>query len=141
PRAKRARPPNCCPASTRPLTRRSNPAWCTVPPPTARNPVCPSRSTASTLRSSPATEDGPRKPFRLPQTHFRQPERERRAQAPEAVFQAPAEIDRRGLREILRGAAHLANREPVPENLCEHLVVEHKVVGVFGQWQRLQDFP
>ena len=62
------------------------------------------------------------------------------AEAAETVFATAAEVDRRGLSEILRGAAYFANREPVPEDLREHLVVEHEIVGVWGEVNFLQQF-
>jgi hypothetical protein len=39
-------------------------------------------------------------------------------------------IDRRGLGEVLRRAAHLADAIAAPQDLREHLIVEDEIVGV-----------
>jgi hypothetical protein len=44
------------------------------------------------------------------------------------IFKTAAEIDGRRFGKILGRAADLANRESVPENLREHLVVENEIV-------------
>ena len=49
---------------------------------------------------------------------------------PTTVAQAPPEVDRGRLGEVLRRAADLADAEAAPEDLREHLVVEDEVVGV-----------
>ena len=56
----------------------------------------------------------------------------------EAVFHAAPEIDGRRLLEILRRAAHLANRETVPQNLRQHLVVERESSEFFDQVPRVR---
>src|ERR1019366_2159023 len=142
PPARRTRRPRRCPASIPPTTRPSKPTPSPAPPPTARNPASPSRwpdssnfrsvsSSSSALSSQPGIR-GPgrrrlrfcrRKQFRFCQAPFRQLEFQPHVQAAEAVFHAAAEIDGRRFLEILRRAAYLANREPVPQNLRQHLIV------------------
>src|SRR5262245_26181584 len=68
-------------------------------------------------------------------------ELERRAEAAEAIPHASAEVDRGGLREVLRGTAHLADAEAEPERLGEHLIVEHEVIRVGLERKRFEDAP
>src|SRR5208283_422814 len=64
-------------------------------------------------------------------------------QTAETILAASLEIDGRRLFEILRRAAHLADGETVPQNLCDHLIVENKIVRVPRQirLQLLQQRP
>src|ERR1035438_6523605 len=66
--------------------------------------------------------------FRFRQPHLRQPKLRTDAQTAKTVFATALEIDGRGFLEILRRATDFANREPVPQNLRDHLVVENKII-------------
>ena len=55
----------------------------------------------------------------------------RGSQAAETVLHTAHEVDRRGFSKVLRRATDLGNRFIEPQDLRQHLVVEHKVVGVF----------
>ena len=49
---------------------------------------------------------------------------------PKSVFAAASEIYRAGFLEILGWAGHFSNFVACEENLCKHLVVKYKVVGI-----------
>ena len=61
--------------------------------------------------------------------------------ASDAVFYASFEIDGGGIGKVLGGATHLSHRVSEPDNLCQPLVVEYKVVGVLLERQLLEKFP
>src|SRR6185312_3371481 len=67
---------------------------------------------------------------RGPHAEARQTIFETDREAAPAVPQAPPKVDRRGLGKVFRRAGDLRNREAVPENLREHLIVEDEVVRV-----------
>ena len=56
--------------------------------------------------------------------------RQRRGEASEAVNNAAPEIDRRALGGVRRWAADLADRVAEPDDLRQHLIVEHKIIGI-----------
>src|SRR5204863_7270918 len=59
-----------------------------------------------------------------------QTETQRRAKATEAVTHASTKVNRGSFRQIFRRARDLADFRTQPNDLGEHLVVEHKIVGV-----------
>src|SRR5215831_11811155 len=75
---------------------------------------------------------------RMMQAHSRQSELKRGVQAPEAVPDAPGEIDRGRLRRVARRTRHLADRQAKPDDFSENLVVEHEVVRILVEWQAFQ---
>src|SRR6266851_7228347 len=62
----------------------------------------------------------------------------RRADDAQAVLHAASEIDRRRFGKVARGAADLADVEPEPDGLHEHLIIENEVVGILLERQRLE---
>lgn len=70
---------------------------------------------------------------------FRQPEPHCGPQAAKPVFHAPAEVYGRGIRHVARRAADLGYGIAVPEDLGEHLVVKHEIVGIGFQRQLKQE--
>jgi hypothetical protein len=73
--------------------------------------------------------------FRFVNLRFHQPDliekmHKRRAQYAHPVFHAAAEIDGAGLGEIFGGAGDLPNFKSRVKDLRDHLVIEHKIVGV-----------
>src|ERR1039458_2542836 len=81
------------------------------------------------------------KQFGASQTHPGQTKAQPRSQTPKAIADAPPQVDGRRLREILRRAAYLGNAEAMPEDLRQHLVIEHEVIRVPLQAQPLEDCP
>src|SRR5579859_2991864 len=63
----------------------------------------------------------------------------RRGQHAESVLHAAPEVDGRSLFEIFCGARDFANTETEMHALCEHLIVEDEVVGVFEERQFRQN--
>src|SRR5262249_36962526 len=68
-----------------------------------------------------------------------QPERERGPEHAEPVAHRAAEVDRRRLREVARGARDLADAEAAVDREREHLVVEDEVVRGAEQRERRED--
>lgn len=66
----------------------------------------------------------------IPQAPFLQAILDGRPKHAEAIFETAAEIDGGSIGEIFRGACHLRNFIAGIEDLCQHLVVKDKVVGV-----------
>src|SRR6266849_6267314 len=66
---------------------------------------------------------------------------ERRAQDTQAVAQARYETNRRGLREVRAGTAHLADRKSEIDRLAQDLVVEHEAVRILQDRQGLEHPP
>jgi len=64
-----------------------------------------------------------------------------RVQNSESIFHAALEVNRRCLREILRGTRNFADAKTEMYALREHLAVEDKIIRVFEQRQLLQDAP
>jgi len=62
-------------------------------------------------------------------------------QTAESIGQAATEVDRGGLGKIFCRAGNLGNREPMPVDLRQHLVVEDEIVGILRDIQLLQDLP
>ena len=63
--------------------------------------------------------------------HLRQAKLQRGRDAPDAIAHAAREVDRRRFLEVFRGAAHLRDDFAEPEDLRQHLIVEHEIIGVF----------
>ena len=57
-----------------------------------------------------------------------------------SIFHAAPEINRGRLFEVLGRTRHFADAETEVDALCQHLVVEDEVVGIFQQRQSDKDF-
>src|SRR5258708_26602696 len=77
----------------------------------------------------------------VPQPVLLQIKLQSRVQDTEAVFHAALEINRRCLREILRGARNFADAKTKMNALREHLAVEDKIIRVFEQRHFFQYAP
>src|SRR5690606_25334884 len=79
--------------------------------------------------------------FRAHQPHLVEKMRKGHPQHTQSVFEAAPEIDGAGLGEILGGTSDFGDFESRVEDLRDHLVVEHKVVGVGLVIDRLDHLP
>src|SRR5206468_4170866 len=77
---------------------------------------------------------------RTQQAPFAEAEGQAGGEAAKTVLEAATEVDGGRLLEILRRATDLADGVAVPENLREHLVVEHEVVRVRAGGDGLEEF-
>ena len=68
-----------------------------------------------------------------------QQEFERCENDPESITNAAAEIDGRSFFEIMGGTGELADTETKKQRLCQHFVVENKIIGIFEQRQCQQN--
>src|SRR5579863_9510751 len=75
----------------------------------------------------------------MDQSDSLQRELQRGAEHAESVGDAAAKIDRRSLFEILRRTGHFPDAKAEMHALCEHLIVEDKIVGILEQGQLHQD--
>ena len=74
------------------------------------------------------------------QVHFSESVLEGDGEAAEAVAAASREVDGGGLWEVFGGAGDFGDLVALVEDLCEHLIVEDEVVGVFFEGDFLEQF-
>src|SRR5215467_9422377 len=80
------------------------------------------------------------KPGKMKKAGLLQSKLHSRAQHAESVLHAAAEIDGRGLSEILRRTGDFSDAKTEVDALRQHLVVEHEVIGIFQQRQLGENF-
>ena len=60
------------------------------------------------------------------------------AKATETILHASSEADRGRIGRVSRGTADLADRETVPDDLGQHLVIEHEIIRIAFERQAFQ---